>query len=218
MAAVIGAAVGVSVRPTFASGAGEACADCPALVALPTGIAMSRAEINFDQWWACVRDGGCAGGQDDHGWGRGTRPVINVTWEDAGRYAAWLGRRLGRACRLPTEAEWEVAAAAGTATRFWWGDEPGRGLANCRDCGPAPVYGTLPSGTFPANPWGLVDMNGNVWEWTADCWTPGQTPCRHRVIKGGSWYYYSPNAEPRARAKNDARLGSYNIGIRVVCE
>jgi formylglycine-generating enzyme required for sulfatase activity len=177
---------------------------------------MTRSEITFDQWQVCVDAGACSGGQDDHGWGRGTRPVINVSYHDAKAYAAWLSRASGRACRLPTEAEWERAAAAGAATAYWWGGEHGTGMANCRDCNPQPIYGSTPAGSFPPNPYGLVDMNGNVWEWTEDCWQAPQG-CGHRVIKGGSWYYYSTNASVRARSHNDAASGSYNIGIRVVC-
>jgi formylglycine-generating enzyme required for sulfatase activity len=183
-------------------------------------------EISFSDWSECVQKEKCVPIRDDHGWGKDQRPVINVSWQEAQSYVSWLSGRSGRTCRLPTESEWEVAARAGTDTPFWWGDHPGAGLANCRDCGPAPVYGTLPGGSFPPNPFGLHDMNGNVWEWTADCWSPNRDAptgqdlkrCPNRVIKGGSWYYYSANARWDARAKNDGRLGSYNIGIRVVCE
>lgn len=178
---------------------------------------LSWSEVTFDQWQACVDAGACRGGQDDHRWGRGARPVINVSWNDAKAYAGWLSRASGHACRLPTEAEWQWAAAAGTATRFWWGDDPGQGMANCRDCNPQPVYGSLPVGSFPANPYGLVDMNGNVWEWVEDCWQKDTQKCSQHVIKGGSWYYYSPNATVQARARNDANQGSYNIGFRVAC-
>jgi formylglycine-generating enzyme required for sulfatase activity len=189
-------------------------------------IFFSRREITFDDWAQCTHDEKCAAISDDHRWGRGQRPVINVSWSDAQDYAAWLSWRSGRSCRLPRESEWEVAARAGTRTAFWWGNDPAAGLANCRDCGPTPVYGTLPAESFPANPFGLFDMNGNVWEWAADCWSPDRsatgTPsleaCPQRVIKGGSWYYYAPNARWDGRAKNDGRTGSYNIGIRIVCE
>lgn len=90
-------------------------------------------------------------------------------------------------------------------------------MANCRDCNPHPLYGTTPAGSFPANPWGLQDMNGNVWEWTADCWHGDDAACPQRVIKGGAWYYYSANATTSARARSPAGQGSYTIGIRVVC-
>lgn len=188
------------------------------MVAVPTetgaGHWFSRSEITFDQWQVCVTAGACRGGQDDHGWGRGTRPVINVNWADAHAYARWLSTVSGHSCRLPTEAEWEQAASGGSTTAYWWGDTPASGMANCRDCNPQPIYGSMPAGSFPANPYGLVDMNGNVWEWTEDCWNGA---CAQRVIKGGSWYYYSANATVRARSRNDAALGSYNIGVRVLC-
>jgi formylglycine-generating enzyme required for sulfatase activity len=187
---------------------------------------VSHSEISFEDWAICAKHGQCRPVLDDHGWGKGRRPVINVSWQDAQLYAKWVSRQSGLTCRLPWEREWEAAARAGTATAFWWGDDPHANLANCRDCGPAPVYGSLPAGSFPANPWGLVDMNGNVWEWTQDCWSADRTgpvdrdlaACPQRVIKGGSWYYYSANARWDARARNDGRLGSYNIGIRLVCE
>jgi len=207
--------------PAIAASAAAQCHNCPSLVDVPlqTGVLrFTRTEITFDQWQACVAAGACRGGQDDHGWGRGSRPVINVSWDDAQAYAAWLSGVLGAVCRLPTEAEWQEAAAAGFATAFWWGDSPRHGMANCRDCNPQPIYGSTPAGSFPANPWGLSDMNGNVWEWTADCWQPDAAQCPQRVIKGGSWYYYSANATSRARARNQPGQGSYNIGIRVVCQ
>ncbi len=228
------------------------CPDCPPMVVIPAGssvmgddtahaaaerprvpititrpFALSRTEVTFDQWLVCVTDGACKGGQDDHAWGRGGRPVINITWDEARAYAAWVQQRSGMDCRLPTEAEWEYAARAGTTTGYWWGDTIGGDNANCRDClnGETP-YGTRPAASFKPNPWGLYDMNGNVWEWTADCWTPDHTAkppsdtttCRERVIKGGSWYYFSTMSRASARAKNDVRAWSYNIGIRVLCE
>ncbi|MBC7952954.1 MAG: SUMF1/EgtB/PvdO family nonheme iron enzyme [Rhodospirillaceae bacterium] len=192
-------------------------AELPAMIEVPSSppISMSRSEVTFDQWQACVVEGACKGAQDDHAWGRGSRPVINVSWADARNYAAWLSTKTRQRCRLPSEAEWEHAAAGGATTAYWWGEGHGTGMANCRDCNADPIYGSRPVGSFPANPYGLVDMNGNVWEWTDDCWTAGA--CGQRVIKGGSWYYYSANATVRARARNDAQQGSYNIGIRVVC-
>lgn len=200
-------------------------------VALSGTFLLGRTEVTFDQWQDCVADGGCRGGVDDHGWGRGARPVINVSWHDANAYARWVSAKSGLACRLPSEAEWEYAARAGTATPFWWGATAGEGMANCRDCSAGPPrYGTTEAGAFPANPWGLADMNGNVWEWTADCWTPSHAGapadgavrdapgCSQRVIKGGAWYYYSPNARAAARARNDASTGSYILGFRLLCD
>ncbi|RAU22222.1 hypothetical protein CU669_08820 [Paramagnetospirillum kuznetsovii] len=195
-------------------------------VTISRRFALGRTEVSFDQWQACVDDKACPGGQDDHGWGRGARPVINIGWADANAYTDWVAKRSGLVCRLPSEAEWEYAARAGTRTAFWWGDAPGNGKANCRDClgDKDHPYGTKPVGSLPPNPWGLHEMNGNVWEWTADCWTPDHSTaaapasCGDKVVKGGSWYYFSPMSRAAARAKNDARTASYNIGLRVLCE
>jgi len=210
----------------FAAQAAEAfrdCPRCPEMVALPNGpagpFAIGRFEVTFDDWKACVEAKACRGGQDDHGWGRGRRPVINITWADAVAYARWLSRLTGFVYALPTEAEWEYAARAGSETAFWWGDAAGRGHANCRECDDR--WGgrsTAPVGSFPPNPFGLYDMNGNVWEWSADCWgapSAGES-CRERVIKGGSWYYFAPMAAASARSKLDAAQWSYNVGFRLV--
>lgn len=226
------------------------CPDCPPMVTIPAGqgtmgddgatfanekparavtfsrpFALSATEITFDEWNACVAAKACRGGQDDHGWGRGERPMINVTWQDARTYTAWIGRKSGLACRLPSEAEWEYAARAGTSTGFWWGEAKGTGHANCRDCAEGePPYGTVPVRSFAPNPWGLYEMNGNVWEWTEDCWAPDHTKparkdasCHDKVIKGGSWYYFSTMSRAPARARNETKGWSYNIGIRLLC-
>lgn len=196
-------------------------------VAIPRPFALSATEVSFDDWRECVAAKACRGGQDDHTWGRAKRPVINVTWDDARAYAAWVGARSGLACRLPREAEWEYAARSGVPTGYWWGEEVGQGRLNCRDClGKEPPYGSKPVRSFPPSPWGLHEMNGNVWEWTADCWTPDHSKpaaghddsCRDKVVKGGSWYYFSAMSRASARAKNDAAVWSYNIGVRVLCE
>ena len=108
---------------------------------------------------------------DDFGWGRGRMPVINVSWEDAKAYAAWLSEQTGKRYRLPSESEWEYAARAGTETAYSWGNEIGVNRANCN------VFGTKwsgrrtsPVGSFAPNGFGLYDMHGNVWEWVEDRW------------------------------------------------
>ena len=128
--------------------------------------------------------------------------MINVSWEDAEAYVAWLSRETGEAYRLPSESEWEYAARAGTTTRYTWGQDIGRNRANCGDCGSRwDGDRTAPVGSFAANGWGLHDMHGNVWEWVADCWhenyaraprdgsawTSGGN-CGRRVLRGGSWF------------------------------
>ena len=201
------------------------CADCPEMVVVPAGsftmgspkseegrrdregpqhevtiaeaFAIGKYEVTFDEWEACVKAGGCDGDQpDDLGWGRGRRPVVNVSWNDVQTYVAWLSEVTGRPYRLPSEAEWEYAARAGTTTRYSWGDEATPEHAN---------YGRKPAetaevGSYPSNPWGLHEVHGNVWEWAEDCWHPGyegapddgsawtSTDCKRWVVRGGSWY------------------------------
>lgn len=231
------------------------CPQCPELVVLPAGsfvmgangphkaerpahpvvfarpFAIGKYEVTFDEWQACRDDGGCATDPDDHGWGRGRRPVINVTHEEARLFAKWLSGKSGRVYRLPTEAEWEYAARAGTTTEFFWGDAVGQNRANCRDCESEwSKKGSGPVGSFPANPWGLHDLHGNVWEWIEDCWNPDHLgapadgaarltgDCQRRGIRGGSWYYFSKNSRSAWRFSNDPRVKSYGIGFRVVGE
>ena len=161
---------------------------------------LGKYEVTFSQWDACVADGGCGRYQpDDDGWGRGNRPLINISWDDIQTFIDWLNEKTGRNYRLPTEAEWEYAARAGSTTKYSWGNSIGHNRANCDDdCGDRWKY-TAPAGSFSANVWGLHDMHGNVWEWVQDCWNdsyvgaPGDGrawssgDCGLRVVRGGSW-------------------------------
>ena len=149
-------------------------------------FAMSKYEVTFAQWDACVLGGGCGGYRpDDRGWGRGNRPVIKVSWDDAQLYVKWLSEQTGHAYRLPTEAEWEYAARAGTTTAYSWGNEVGRNFANCGACGSQwDNDRTAPVGSFVPNAFGLHDMHGNVWEWIEDCWNKGYSGAPR---DGGSW-------------------------------
>ena len=135
-------------------------------------FAIGKYEVTFDEWDRCVAAGGCDYRPEDRGWGRGDRPVIHVSYLDAQMYLAWLAEVTGRPYRLPSSAEWEYAARAGTTTARWWGDEVGSGHAVCEECGLEwEVGSTAPTGSLPPNPWGLHDMLGNVSELAADCWT-----------------------------------------------
>ena len=164
------------------------CNDCPEMVVVPAGtpFAVGKYEVTFAEWEACVAGGGCGGySPDDEGWGRGRRPVINVSWEDVQAYVRWLSEQTGEAYRLLSEAEWEYAVRAGTTTHYTWGDEIGRNRANCDGCGSGwDNKQTAPVGSFAANAFGLHDVHGNVWEWTQDCW---EGDCSVRVLRGGSW-------------------------------
>ena len=104
-------------------------------VKIANSIAIGRREVIFDEWDACVADGACKYRPDDHGWGRGTRPVIDVSWDDTKTFLSWLSQKTGKQYRLPSEAEWEYAARAGTKTAYWWGRTASNGQANCDDCG-----------------------------------------------------------------------------------
>lgn len=169
---------------------------------------LGKAEVTFDEWDACVAAGGCQHEPGDAGWGRGQRPVINVSWNDAHEYVRWLSRETGMRWRLPTEAEWEYAGRAGTRTPFSTGacistrQANYNGNSDYNDCGAQTgvyVGKTQPVGSYPANPWGLYEMQGNVWEWVEDCWHDSyqgvpmdgsawtQGACPERVVRGGSW-------------------------------
>ncbi len=200
-------------------------------VTITKPFAMGIYEVTFDEWQACFIDSGCARVPDDHKWGKGRRPVMNITWFETQSYLKWLSKKTGYTYRLPTEAEWEFAARGGTTTEFWWGDEVGENLANCRDCKSKwSKKGSAPVGSFSPNPYGLYDVHGNEWEWLQDCWNPSHegapsdgSPrldgnCQLRVIRSGSWYYFSKNIRSAWRFKNDARVKSYGIGMRVLRE
>lgn len=133
----------------------------------------------------------------DNGWGRGNQPVINVSMEDAMDYTKWLSKQTGKKYRLPTEAEWEYAARAGTETYYWWGNEIGSNQANCAVCGSSwDRKQTAPVGSFEFNAFGLYDLAGNVFEWTCSefekRYSGKEQKCVNKkrvkaVYRGGSW-------------------------------
>ena len=177
-------------------------------------FAMGKFEVTFAQWDACAAEGGCKHRPHDETWGRGRRPVINVSWHDATDFVAWIARKTGKTYRLPTEAEWEYAArgitkasaphppfSTGTTinykqanydANFTYGDGK-MGLFRQK---------TVEVGRFPRNAFGLHDMHGNVWEWVQDCYKDSYrgTPtdgsavvspdCSLRILRGGAWNYF----------------------------
>jgi formylglycine-generating enzyme required for sulfatase activity len=223
------------------------CADCPQMVVIPAGeftmgsppseqqaeaqhrvtiaaaFAVSKFEITFDEWDACVKNGGCGNYRpEDEGWGRGKRPVVNLSWENAKDYVKWLSRKTGKPYRLLSEAEWEYAARAGTATPFSFGETLLPSQANFDGSpdgsGPSDVnrQKTMPVGSFPANRFGLHDMHGNAWEWVEDCWHDDYTAkaptdgsawvedeCRGHVGRGGSW------EDSQSELRSSARTGGF---------
>lgn len=196
------------------------CVHCPEMVPIPnTNFAIAKYTVTFQDWDACVVDGGCNGYRpSDKEWGRATRPVINVSWNDAQAYIKWLSNKTGNTYRLPTEEEWEIAARAGTTTDYYWGifpfgDSTESVNANCNGCGSKwDNRTTAPVGSFKPNGYGLYDMSGNVWQWTDSCWGDD---CSYRVLRGGSWNDTGTNIRISARFP-DAVNERYHIsGFRV---
>ena len=190
---------------------------------------VSKYEVTFAQWDACVLGGGCGGYRpDDEGWGRGTRPVINVSWEDAQAYVSWLSSQTGEAYRLLSEAEWEYVVRAGTQTAYSWGSDIGSNWANCEGCGSRwDDSQTAPVGSFQANALGVHDMHGNVWEWVEDCWNERyrrapsdgsvwlRGDCEQRVYRGGSWSNSPRGLRSAYRYSIGARYRGSICGFRV---
>lgn len=160
---------------------------------------------------------------------RADDPVVCVSFADASAYAAWLSKRTGRAYRLPSEAEWEYAARAGTKTPFAFGRRLTTALANYHggladETGaPGPFRGVLPVARLRPNAWGLYDMHGNVWEWTADCSTPNYTAappesCDARMTRGGTFLSRPFVLRSAARTGFGAAMKSFAGGFRVAAD
>jgi formylglycine-generating enzyme required for sulfatase activity len=217
------------------------CPECPEMVVVPAGaaslasgrnvtignpFAVGKFEVTFAEWDACVAQGGCSHRPYDRGWGRGRQPVMNVNWDDAKAYVAWLSRRTGKSYRLLSEAEWEYAAQAGSGREV--AVTRGANQANCDGCGSRwDDKQTAPVGSFAANAFGLHDMLGNVWEWTADCWNDNHAgaaadgsarqggDCSPRVRRGGSWSIGPEYSRSAIRDWNSSGSRFDYLGFRV---
>ncbi len=228
------------------------CADCPELVVVAAGsfpmgstaeyenpvhtvkiekpFAIGRYEVTFEEWDQCVEAGGCKHRPDDREWGRGNRPVINISWMDAKEFVAWVSQKTGQTYRLPTEAEWEYAARGGVNTPYWWGREIGTKQANCRECKVENAQQTLPVGSFKPNPFGLYDTAGNAAEWVEDCWNDNYRgapnngkawetgQCRLRVLRGGAFDSQARYLRSQSRFRYDADVRFSANGFRVLRE
>jgi formylglycine-generating enzyme required for sulfatase activity len=224
------------------------CADCPELVAVSAGnltkvdetgstvinidrdFAIGRNDVTFDDWDRCVDDGACKAIADDSGWGRGSRPLIFVSFDDVtAQYLPWLSRLSGKEYRLPTKDEWQYAALGGAGaaeTKGQSGGAPqdcfnasGTVVENCPDT----YDGTAPVGSFPPGALGLNDMIGNVWKWSADCWRPfayapnaDSNACDKRVVLGGAWSTGRSEVNGQAAAWEKSSRKTNSIGFRVV--
>ena len=240
------------------------CAECPEMVVIPAGefmmgspdweggrqddegphhrvrigeaYAVGKYEVTFEEWDACVTGGGCRSYRPgDEGWGRGRRPVVNVSWEDVKAYVGWLSDKTGKGYRLLSEAEWEYAARAGTRGPFHFGGTISAGQANydgnyTYGSGVKGPYRerTERVGSFGPNGFGLHDVHGNVWEWVEDCWygNYGGAPvdgsawvsggdCEERVLRGGSWDYVPGFLRSAFRFRNSPGIRNSSGGFRI---
>lgn len=210
-------------------------------VEIEAAFAVGRFEVTWEEWDACALAGGCradgveqAGG--DEGWGRGRRPVMHVSWNDAKDYLNWLSIETGQSYRLLSEAELEYVARAGTVTPYPWGEEASPEFANygADECCRGEAAGhdawadeTAPVGSFPANAFGLYDLHGNVFEWTEDCWNNNYSgapsdgsawidgDCSLRVLRGGSWGISPQGLRSAYRVGDDPTLRISDFGFRV---
>jgi formylglycine-generating enzyme required for sulfatase activity len=211
-------------------------------VSIGKQFAVGKFEVTWDEWQVCVAMRGCRGRLSDGGFGKGKRPVINVSWDQARSYVSWLSRMTGQTYRLMTEAEWEYAARAGTQTMYYFGNDPteickyanladqsflrGGYVNKVADCDDGKAE-TAPVGSYRANAFGLHDMLGNVREWVEDCYinsyrdapkdgssVPYESGCS-RVIRGGSWYDFPQFLRVAYRSFNqpDDRYGL--LGFRL---
>jgi formylglycine-generating enzyme required for sulfatase activity len=225
------------------------CEYCPEMVVVPAGqfvmeggfrghqfqigssFAVGKFEVTFDEWDACIKEKGCLGYvPGDSGWGRGQRPVINVSRDDTKDYIAWLSKKSGKPYRLLSDAEWEYVSRAGSTNLYWTGVSVTKADANFAHHG-TPVgarTGTTLVGTYRPNGFGLHDTLGNVWEWVADCWhdywdkppSDGSAwtsdgDCSRGVIRGGSWSDHEKYFLSGRRELNGSSLRTNRVGLRV---
>jgi formylglycine-generating enzyme required for sulfatase activity len=191
-------------------------------VAFAQQLAVGRFALTFDEWDACAADGGCGGYKSsDQGWGRGRRPVINVSWDDAKAYVAWLSNKIGKTYRLLSEAEREYVTRAGTTTPFWWGSSISTSQANYNGDF---TYGggakgeyrakTLPVDTFQPNPWGLYQED-NYKGAPPDGSARTSGDCSRRVLRGGSWDSKAQNLRSALRHGGTTDGRDNDFGFRV---
>jgi formylglycine-generating enzyme required for sulfatase activity len=228
------------------------CADCPKMVVISPGtfkmgspdlehhkseypqhdvtigtpFAVSQTELTFAQWDACVRHGGCRDDVSGGGWERGQNPAINITWQDAKRYVAWLSSVTGKNYRLLSEAEWEYAASAGKTSLYFFGNDDAL-LSQFSWYQPNSQARTHPAGEKAANPFGLKDMYGNVSEWVEDCYHDGYRSapadgsawisgdCTHRVVRGGDWLSRASSLRSTSRDWFNYDQGRDTTGVRI---
>ena len=203
-------------------------------VTIAQPFAVSKYEITFEDYDRFTHPNQV----DDEDWGRGRRPVINVSWNDAKDYVAWLSSQTGQSYRLLTEAEWEYAARAGSATKYHFGNSESQlcRYLNFYDttadnsyapCSDGVGKQTAVVGRYAPNAFGLHDMHGNVYEWVEDCWNDSYSGapsngdawlsgnCEGRVMRGGSWLDDPWFLRSAKRFWNTSGIRDFNLGFRV---
>ena len=199
-------------------------------VHIAAAFAIGKYEISYAEYLHFATATGRTPPHDE-GWGRGRRPVIDVSWEDATAYAHWLTEQTGEPYHLPSEAEWEYAARAGSATSYWWGHDirqDAKVWANCNSCGSQwDGNQTAPVGSFVPNHYGLYDTAGNVAEWVQDCYVDNyrgafedgtaqvQDNCERRVVRNGGWNSKPEKTGSAARAWDKPLNRSNGTGFRI---
>jgi formylglycine-generating enzyme required for sulfatase activity/class 3 adenylate cyclase len=206
---------------SFAMGSNEDLSERPVHQVTIKPFAIGKFPVSVQEWNACATAKACgfvSTGKDE-------APVTNVSWSDARQYVAWLAETTGKPYRLPTEAEWEYAARAGTQTKYWWGDQFQADAANCKNC--AANEQPVKVGSLKPNPFGLYDMGGSVDQWVEDCWhktyqgapadgsawVEGQ--CPSHVLRSGSWKNDGRYVRPSNRDSYDTNVRYPTHGFRV---
>ena len=209
---------------SFTMGSNDDLTEKPTHQVTVKTFAIGQYPVSVRDWNECATAKVCAfmaPGKDD-------APITNVSWSDAKQFTAWLASATGKPYRLPSEAEWEYAARAGTQTKYWWGDQLQAGMANCKNC--ADIAGTeqpIKVGSFRPNPFGLYDMGGGVDQWVEDCWhktyqgapsdgSPwGGADCSSHVIRSGSWRNDANYVRPANRDSYDTNVRYPTHGFRI---
>ncbi|WP_441234534.1 SUMF1/EgtB/PvdO family nonheme iron enzyme [Bradyrhizobium sp. 930_D9_N1_4] len=208
----------------FSMGSNDDLSEKPVRRVTVKPFVIGKYPVTVREWNECAAAKACgfvAAGKDD-------APVTNVSWSDAKTFVTWLANATGKPYRLPSEAEWEYAARGGTQSKYWWGDQPQPGMANCKNCADvAGVEQPVKVGSFKPNPFGLFDMGGSVDQWVEDCWhrsyqgAPSDgSPwlggeCSSHVIRSGSWKNDATYVRPASRDSYDTNVRYPTHGFRV---
>ncbi|MGI4942533.1 MAG: formylglycine-generating enzyme family protein, partial [Janthinobacterium lividum] len=209
----------------FRMGSNDDPSERPPHLAVLAPFLLANHAVTVGEWQQCVDAKACPAIAT----GKPGEPVTNVSWDDAHLFLAWLSKTTGQLYRLPTEAEWEYAARAGTSTRYAWGNAMMPGRASCKGCGEVVSLQSPPRvDAYPPNAFGLYGMGGGAKEWVADCWHrsyqgaphSGSTPweaadCRERVLRGGSWMDDAASTTVSSREYYDAAVRYPTHGFRV---